>query len=183
MFDSDISTSGIGSRPSVLSAISTSSPSRSAVHSRGDGESYLKSNASADSQVGSNHVYASSGGDPSKPSSDHGQQPAHAVPSTNSPDIKQGDPEQFLNDQIEKRVARNNRFQKVIDEMDVASNSKGGVRGTPPREFQGWIGVASIEASLPDVPGVPVARPAAESEVSAPKKGQTLEAQKLDVLV
>ncbi|MBX9656698.1 hypothetical protein K2Y11_24030 [bacterium] len=97
--------------------------------------------------------------------------------------MKRGDAEQFLNEQSEKMTARNSRFQKVLDEMDSASNSNGGVRGTPPREFQGWISVASIEASLPEVPGITVARPPVENDTSASKDSEPVKSSKLDVLV
>lgn len=184
MFGSDISTSDFGSRPSVLSAISTSSPSRSSGRSRGGNESYLNSNASADNRVGSNQAAASpSGRDPSTLSLDDKRQKEFSVSPTNEVDVKRGDAEQFLNEQSEKMTARNSRFQKVLDEMDSASNSNGGVRGTPPREFQGWISVASIEASLPEVPGITLARPPVENDTTASKDSEPAKSSKLDVLV
>lgn len=184
MFGSDISTSDLGSRPSVLSAINTSSLSRSPGQSRGGSESYLNSNASADNRVGSNQAATSpSGRDSSKLTSDHGHQPNHALSSTNQAGVKLGDPEQFLNEQTEKMTARDSRFRKVLDEMDSATNSNGGVRGTPPREFQGWISVASIEASLPDVPGVAIARPPVENNDSASKDSEPAKSRKLDMIV
>lgn len=184
MFGSDISTSGFGSRPSVLSAISTSSPSRSSGYSRGRNESYLNSNASADNRVGSNQAAASpSGRDLSTLSSDDGRQREYPVSPTNKAEVDRGDAEQFLSEQNEKMTARNSRFQKVLDEMDSAADSNGGLRGTPPREFQGWIRVASIEASLPEVPGMTIARPPVENDETTSKDDEPAKSIKLDVLV
>ena len=191
MFGSDTSTSDVGVRPSVLNAYPTASNARVPASSRGSDRELLSLNASAGGQVGSNNSTSSTlprrsefdiplVSDQSNSQSD--SQPAF-VTTASSFGESSANPKQIYDEQSQKMADRNDRFQKSLQEMDLALKAKDAVRPPTPREFQNWLGAASVASLVPDLPGISLA-PANNISADQDTSSDSPNARrKLDVLV
>ena len=191
MLGSNTSTSDVGFRPSVLNSYPTASNARVPARSRGSDKELLNLNASAVGLVGLNNSTSSAlqkRNDVDIPLvsdqfSSQAESQTASVQSASAYEDASINPKQIYLEQSQKMADRNDRFQKSLQEMDLALKEKEVVQPPTPRVFQNWLGAASVAALVPELPGMSLAPANSDSAESSTSKQSPSETDKLDVLV
>jgi hypothetical protein len=151
MLGIETSTSGIGFRSSVPSSYAVSSTARSSVG--GNENVSLDVNAGIGSQGGSNQQTASALTGSSQFENSFDSSQTNPTNSSGSDASKSSQAESNQSDQSQVLSDRNARFNKTLTQIELAFRGSGANPPPSPRQFQQWIGEATLAAFNPDLPG------------------------------